>query len=88
MAPGAAGKRRKQFTLDVALLSALENLAREQGARMDELAAAAFRDFLKKKNVPIGLADALRASTRAAPANDPIPAAGPKTPLKRSDRKR
>jgi len=31
MAPEATGKRRKQFTLDAALLGALERLARELG---------------------------------------------------------
>ena len=84
MAPVAAKTRRKQFTLDAALLGALEALAREEGAGLDTLADAAFRELLKSKGRPVTLKDALKASARTMPANDPAPAAGSKSLRKRS----
>lgn len=87
MAPGAAGRRRKQVTLDAALLGALETLGRETGADLDALADEAFRDLLKKRRIPIGLRQALRASARQAPANDRAPADGSKPRQTRSARK-
>lgn len=87
MAPGAASRRRKQVTLDAAVLAALDALARETGANFDALADEAFRDLLKTSRIPIGLRQALRASTRQDPANDRVPADGSKPRHTRSARK-
>lgn len=87
MAPEAAGKRRKQFTLDAALAAALESLARDKDLSFDLIADEAFRDLLKKKGRLISLREALRASARTLPANDAASQDGPKRPVKRSARK-
>ncbi len=87
MAPEARKTRRKQVTLDAALAAALESLSRDEGLSFDLIADEAFRDVLKKKGRPISLRDALRASARTLPANDPVPHDGPKTDAKRSARK-
>lgn len=87
MAPGAAGRRRKQVTRDAALPGALETLGREARANFDALAGEAFCDPLKKRRIPIGLRQALRVSARQDPANDRAPADGSKPRHKRSARK-
>lgn len=87
MAPEAAGKRRKQFTLDAALAAALESLSRDEGLSFDLIADEAFRDVLKKKGRPVSLREALRASARTLPANDPASHDGPKPAVRRSARK-
>jgi macrodomain Ter protein organizer (MatP/YcbG family) len=69
----AAERRRKLIEFDVALWQALELLARDKGKRLQELADEAFRDLLKKHGRPVTLKEALRASARASPANDPHP---------------
>lgn len=87
MAPDSRKTRRKQVTLDAALAAALESLAQDEGLSFDLMADEAFRDVLRKKSRPIGLQDALRASARSLPANDPMSHDGPKTTVKRSARK-
>lgn len=87
MAPVTIKTRRKQVTLDARLASALEALVRDEGVSFDRIADEAFKDFLKKKGRPVSLKEALRASARALPANDPAPTPGPKSASKRSARK-
>jgi hypothetical protein len=52
---------------------ALNQLAHETGRTVQQLAAEAFADLLKKHHRPATLRDALRQSTRLLPANDPKP---------------
>ena len=87
MAPVSRKTRRKQFTLDAALAAALESLSRDEGLSFDCIADEAFRDVLKKKGRPISLREALQASARTLPANDPASRNGPKPAVKRSARK-
>lgn len=65
--------KRKLIALEEGLLQALELLARDTGKSLDALADQAFREFLKKLKRPATLDEALRASLRTAPANDPGP---------------
>ena len=45
---------------------------------LQELADEAFRDLLKKHGRPVTLKEALKASARRVPANDPTPRSGNK----------
>jgi hypothetical protein len=65
--------RRKLIEFDIETYRALEWLARDRMQTFQELADEAFRDLLKKHGRPVTLKEALRASTRAAPANDEGP---------------
>lgn len=67
--------RRKVIVLDEGVLHALELLSRETGRPLEALADQAFRELLKKLKRPATLDDALRASLRTEPANDPGPRA-------------
>lgn len=73
MAAKAKTTRRKQFTLDVGVLNAVEGLARDTGGSVDALTEDALRDLLKKHRRPISFKDALRDSVRTVPANDREP---------------
>jgi hypothetical protein len=72
--------RRKVITLDEGVLQALELLSRDTRRPLDELADQAFRELLKKLKRPAALDEALRASLRTEPANDP----GPRTKRRRA----
>jgi hypothetical protein len=65
--------KRKMIALDEGVLQALELLARETGTPLETLADRAFRELLKKRKRPATLNEALRASLRTEPANDPGP---------------
>jgi hypothetical protein len=62
---------RKIIEFDSETWRALEGLSRDRFASIQELADEAFRDLLKKHHRPVTLREALKASTRAIPANDP-----------------
>jgi hypothetical protein len=62
---------RKRIEFDVETWRALDGLARDRMASIQELADEAFRDLLKKHNRPVTLKEMLKASVRAHPANDP-----------------
>jgi hypothetical protein len=66
-------RKRKMLALDEGVLQALELLARDTGKSLDALADQAFLELLKKLKRPATLNEALRASLRTAPANDPGP---------------
>lgn len=89
MAPGPAKSRRRQFTLDAALLGALEAFARDSGVTLDALAGEALKDLMTKHGRPLSLKEALRNSARRElAANDREPKSSePKPPRKRSTRK-
>lgn len=74
--------RRKQFLIEAPVLAALEAFSRDSGRSLDDLANEALRDLLKKLGRPLTLKDALRASSRAIPAND-SELKRPKSPAKR-----
>ena len=65
---------RKRIQLDSECWHAVEQLGRERGKSLDDLALEAFRDLLKKHHRPSTLKDALKQSTRLLPANDAKPA--------------
>ncbi len=78
------GSIRKLIEFDGETWRALEGLSRDNLASLQELADEAFRDLLKKHGRPVTLREALKASTRAIPAND---AGGlPRRPKPRSKR--
>ena len=55
----------KRIRLDDETWLALRALGRDTMADFQELADEAFRDLLRKHNRPVGLAEALKASSRA-----------------------
>ena len=57
---------RKLIDFDEETLAALTQLGRDRMATLQDLADEAFADLLKKHDVPVDLADALRKSLRAA----------------------
>ena len=73
MLASADRRKRKVFNVDERLLDALAFFARDRKTTLDELAAEAFRDLLKKHKRPLSLKAALQESARALPANDPEP---------------
>ncbi len=77
MANKDAGKgsdvKRKVVTLPRNLWLALERHAAETKVTFDALAENALRRYLKDKNVPISVREALSASLRAEPDNDRRP---------------
>lgn len=86
MAAKTSGSVRKIVEFDRETWRALEGLARDRLASIQELADEAFRDLLKKHHRPVTLREALKASTRAIPANDPggrTPRRSPKARRKR-----
>ncbi len=70
MASKSGGSVRKLIEFDGETWRALEGLSRDRLASVQELADEAFRDLLKKYGRPVTLREALKASTRAIPAND------------------
>jgi hypothetical protein len=62
---------RKRIAFDLETWRALDGLARDRMASIQELADEAFRDLLKKHNRPTTLKEMLKASVRAHPDNDP-----------------
>ena len=63
----------KRVQFDQETWNALDLLARDTMRDFQELADEAFGDLLKKHRRPVSLEDALRASARTLPANDPGP---------------
>jgi hypothetical protein len=66
-----SGRRRIEF--DAATYNALDRLAKDRMATIQELADEAFRDLLKKHPRPTTLQEMLQASVRSHPANDRMP---------------
>lgn len=66
-------QRRKVFSVDEHVLTALAFLARDTNSSLDDVAEEAFRDLLKKHKRPVTLKAALQESSRVLPANDPGP---------------
>jgi len=64
---------RKRVEVDAETYQALGLLARDSVKSLQELAEEAFRDLLKKHGRPVTLKEALKASARRVPANDPAP---------------
>ncbi len=85
MAAKTGGSVRKIVEFDSETWRALEGLARDRLASIQELADEAFRDLLKKHHRPVTLREALKASARWIPANDPdgTPRRSPKPRRKR-----
>jgi hypothetical protein len=67
----------KRVQFDQETWNAIDLLSRDTMRDFQELADEAFSDLLKKHHRPVSLKDALRASARTVPANDPGPAPGP-----------
>jgi hypothetical protein len=65
--------RRKLIGFDPETLRALEQLARDCGKSVQQLADEAFADLLAKHNRPRTLKEALKQSTRSEPANENKP---------------
>jgi hypothetical protein len=86
MAAKTVGSVRKIIEFDSETWRALEGLSRDRLATMQELADEAFRDLLKKHHRPVTLREALKASTRAIPANDPTGGTPPRSPKPRRQR--
>jgi hypothetical protein len=61
---------RRRIEFDAETWHALNQLGLESGRRLQDIAAEAFRDFLKKHRRPVTLREALRESARMHPAND------------------
>ncbi len=72
------GQLRKRIEFDAETYQALDLLARDSMKSLQELADEAFRDLLKKHRRPVTLKEALKASARRVPANDPTPRSLPK----------
>jgi hypothetical protein len=66
----------KRVQFDQETWNALDLLSRDTMRDFQELADEAFSDLLKKHHRPVSLKDALRASARTVPANDPGPGSG------------
>ena len=81
-----AGSVRKIVEFDSETWRALEGLARDRLASIQELADEAFRDLLKKHHRPVTLREALKASARTIPANDPDEEAPRRSPKPRRKR--
>jgi hypothetical protein len=64
---------RKRIEFDAETWHALDQLARDRMATIQELAEEAFRDLLKKHRRPTTLKEMLRESVRSHAANDPRP---------------
>jgi hypothetical protein len=63
--------RRIEF--EAATYNALDRLAKDRMATIQELADEAFRDLLKKHRRPTTLQEMLQESVRSHPANDRMP---------------
>lgn len=71
MARSDAIRRRIEF--DAETWNALDRLAKDRMATVQELADEAFRDLLKKHRRPTSLKEMLQESVRHHPANDQAP---------------
>jgi hypothetical protein len=63
--------RRKLIAFDAETWHALQLLAKDSMKSLQELSDEAFADLLRKHGRPSTLKEALRASARRLPANDP-----------------
>ncbi len=72
-ARGADPTTRKRVEFDAETWHALHLLSRDSMKSLQELAEEAFADLLKKHGRPVTLQQALTASLRRQPANDPRP---------------
>jgi predicted DNA-binding ribbon-helix-helix protein len=73
--PDTKGKR---VVFDLETWHALDQLARGRMMTFQELADEAFRDLMKKHNLPLDLRDAFRRSATIAKINDNVAAKPPK----------
>ena len=64
--------RRKQIEFDNDTYLALNELANDRMATLQELADEAFKDLLKKHNRPVGLAEALKQSATESKKNNVV----------------
>ena len=64
---------RRRIAFDGETYVALDRLAKDRMASLQELADEAFRDLLKKHRRPTTLKEMLRESVRSHPANDRAP---------------
>ena len=64
---------RRRIAFDSETYFALDRLAKDRMASLQELADEAFRDLLKKHRRPVTLKDMLRENGRQQPANDHRP---------------
>ena len=64
------GSVRRRIAFDGETWHALDRLAKDRMATIQELADEAFRDLLKKHRRPTTLKEMLRESARMHPAND------------------
>jgi hypothetical protein len=67
------GEVRRRVAFDAETYLALDRLAKDRMASLQELADEAFRDLLKKHRRPVTLREMLRESIRQQPANDHHP---------------
>ncbi len=65
--------KRKLIGFDPETLRALEQLARDSGGSVQDLADEAFADLLAKHHRPRTLKEALKQSARSEPANENKP---------------
>ena len=65
---------RKRIAFDPATWQALHQLSLDTGKSVEQLTHDAVRDLLRKHHRPVTLREALKASSRLQPANDPKPA--------------
>jgi len=82
----ASPPRRKLIAFDPETWMALDLLAQDRMASMQELADEAFADLLKKHGRPTTLKEALRESGRAS--TDEAPASRPPSERRRKARRR
>jgi hypothetical protein len=64
---------RRRIAFDAETYLALDRLAKDRMASLQELADEAFRDLLKKHRRPVTLKEMLSQSIRQQPANDQQP---------------
>jgi hypothetical protein len=65
--------KRKLIGFDPEIWQALNQLAKDRGKNVQQLAEEAFADLLAKHQRPTSLKDALKQSTRREPANENRP---------------
>ena len=71
--PDLAATIRKRIEFDAETWHALRLLSGDSMKTLQELAEEAFADLLRKHDRPVTLKQALKASLRRQPANDPRP---------------
>jgi hypothetical protein len=75
---------RRRIEFDAATYNALDRLAKDRMATIQELADEAFRDLLKKHRRPTTLIEMLQESVRSHPANDQCQCRESERPSERS----